>query len=178
MLLVPSSAPACALENLINTGLRGEDTHQYCCGATLSQSELIHQNISVFLQFAVILTAPRNPPLRNKKQSNQSNYESINQLINRSLNQSVGHCWHFSVESVWGLSHRPSLWSLPESVWHHSLLPQANTHTPHTYIYINTHMLTDAHAESHASLQACALSPCRVKIWRNPDTIQQIKGRW
>lgn len=100
MLLVPSSAPACALEHLINTGLGGEKSHQYCCGATLSRSELIHQNISVFLQFAVILTAPRNPPLRDKKQSNQSNNESIKQSINRSLNQSVGHCWQPSVESV------------------------------------------------------------------------------
>lgn len=36
-------------KNLINTGLGGEKSHQYFCGATLSQSELIHQNILVFL---------------------------------------------------------------------------------------------------------------------------------
>lgn len=49
-----------------------------------SPSELIHQNpLSDLLELAVKPSAPlkKNPPLRDKKQSNQSNNESVDQSV-------------------------------------------------------------------------------------------------
>lgn len=88
----------------------------------------------------------------------------VNQAVDQSVIESV--CWRSSVESVWGLCHRARLWSLPESVWHHSLLPQAHTHThTHIYKYTPTHMLS--HTPALAS---------RSGGFQIPSS--RLKGRW
>lgn len=152
----------CARKSLINTGRGGERSRQYFCGAAPTQSELIHQNILVHLQFAASPAAARNPPLRDKKQSNQSNNESIKRPINRSLNQSVGLLLaSFSEVSVRSEPQAESLIRATEC-----LTPLTVASGKHTHTNKSQHMLTDMHAES----------PLWRAILRHSDTIQQIKG--
>lgn len=100
----------CCLHHPARQHVRPEKPHQYWTGRREKPSIFLWchaESIRAYSpkhfsvpEFAVSPTAARNPPLRDKKQSNQSNNESIKQPINWSLNQSVGHCWHPSVKSV------------------------------------------------------------------------------
>lgn len=149
--------------SLINTRLGGERRHQYFCGAAPTQSELIHQNILVHLQCAAGPAAARNPPLRDKKQSNQSNNESIKRPINRSLNQSVGSLLaSFTEVSVRSEPQAESLIRATECLT--PLTVASGKHT-HTHINKSQRTLTDVHAHS----------PLWRAILRHSDTIQQIK---
>lgn len=142
MSLTLSSAPACALKNLINTGTKGEKLHQYRCGASLSQSELIHQTVP-----SVCSDVNRTQkPTAEGQEAVKSFKQWVNQAVDQSVIETVSRA---PLASLSGVSVR----SEPQA---ESLIPARVFDTTHcclgvTHTHINTQRrtVTDAHAESH-----------------------------
>lgn len=161
MLPVPSSAQAC---DQYWTQKRGNPSILLWC-----QIESIRAHSPKHFSVTSVCSDPNcsQKPTAEGQEAVKSNNESIKQSINQSLNHSISQSGTAVLESVWGLSHTPGLWSLPEITV---------ALGKHTHRNTQQHTLTDGHAESPP--RPYALSPCCDSMWQIPDTIQQIKGRW